>query len=355
VRQPLAVTGWSVVSPLGMGARVFSDGFRDGVSAVRPCQDESSPVRRTAEVPGFAIREVLGRKNTRSMDRATGLAVTTVGMLLRDGLDTAGQDIGLVLGTTTGSVQSMMDFTKDSLTQDKPFLVDPARFPNTVMNCAAGQCAIWHGLRGPNATIAGGQTTGLAAMNYAARLHHCGRAETVLCGAVEEFSLQRAWLEKHARAQEGEPVLGEGCAVFQIESAHAAAQAGRAVLADLLSVTLRVHNGDPADVLAQSVRTGLTDAGVGSDEVWAVAGDPASTAGLDLVFGAGKPWRIDVEAKVADTGAASGAMQLAALLAVAEHEREATGKNVLVTSVDRDGAVGCAVLRLHAATKREES
>jgi 3-oxoacyl-[acyl-carrier-protein] synthase II len=344
----LALTGWSAVSPLGLGARAFSEGVRDGLSGVRDYdKPEPSRMTRVATVPGFEVRKVLGRKNTRSMDRATGLAVATVGMLLESGIDGDGQNIGLVLGTTTGSVQSMMDFTKDSLTQAKPFLVDPARFPNTVMNCAAGQCAIWYGLRGPNTTVAGGQATGLTALNYAARLHHCGHAEVVLCGAVEEFSLQRAWLECHARSEDGSvPVLGEGCAVFLVESSQTARQAGRLVLAELLAVNLRVHDGDPRSGLADSVRAGLASADVAAGEVWTVASDDESTEALDEVFGAGRPHRIGVDEAIGDTGAASAAMRLAAVLATAEHDQDTKGRVAVVTSVDRDGLLGCAVLRL---------
>lgn len=363
MKYPLALTGWSAVSPLGLGARAFSESLRAGLSGVLDYQGPGSdpdtaalPVKRAGLVPDFETRQVLGRKNTRSMDRATGLAVATVGMLLEEqracGFDTGedGQDIGLVLGTTTGSAQSMMDFTKDSLTQDKPYHVDPARFPNTVMNCAAGQCAIWHGLRGPNTTIAGGQATGLSALSYAARLHHCGHAETVLCGAVEEFSPQRAWLEWHARSdQQGPPVLGEGCALVVVESVRTAREAGRPVLAELLTVNLRVHHGDPQATLATSVRAALAEAGVAERDVWAVGvdgDDGVSGRALDDVFGNGQPRRISVEESVGDTGAASVVMRLAAVLATAEGDEQAAGRAAVVTSVDRDGATGCAVVRL---------
>ncbi|MEK8171048.1 beta-ketoacyl synthase N-terminal-like domain-containing protein [Streptomyces sp. M19] len=93
---------------------------------------------------------------------------------------------------------------RDSLVGDRPFYVDPARFPNTVLNSAAGRSAIWHRLKGPNATVAGGHATGLLALRYAMRLQRAGRATTVVCGAVEEFSSARAWLEWHARTDPGE-------------------------------------------------------------------------------------------------------------------------------------------------------
>src|SRR5579859_3326958 len=140
---PLAVTGWSAVSALGIGAGTFSDGIIAGRTAGQGAErDDTAPAPGLeGSVPGFDIRRLLGRKNTRAMDRITGLTVLTVGRLLdaeqAAGHEFSGHETGFVLGTTTGSVQSMMDFSRDSFIQDRPYLVDPARFPYAVMNCAA--------------------------------------------------------------------------------------------------------------------------------------------------------------------------------------------------------------------------
>lgn len=354
----LAVTGWSVASPLGLGAEAFADGLRQRRRGVGPLDPERwpGPVREAGVVDGFTPAGALGRRGTRSMDRATGLAVATVGMLL-DGTatDGPGGDVGLVLGTGTGSVASMMGFTRDSLTQDKPYYVDPARFPNTVMNCAAGQCAIWHGLKGPNTTIAGGHLTGLLALRYAARLERCGHADMVLCGAVEEFSVERAWLEWTAPDPEGpgEPP-GEGCAVLRLESAATARRGGRAVLADVLAVEVGAFGDEatPREVLAGCLHRALDAADVGADDVWAVApsgsrgarGD-AERAALRDVLGDAPRTTVACADLLGDTAAASGAFQLAAVLAASAEAPQARGRVAAVTSLDRDGLVGCALVR----------
>lgn len=155
------ISAWSAASAFGVGRETFSAGVRSKRQAVTTLDPErwAAPTDRACLVPGGEPRELLGRKGTRSMDRVTGLAVAAVGRLLDDGhgarIPGLDEDTGLVLGTSNGSVGSIMSFTRDSLTEDRPYLVDPARFPNTVMNCAAGQSAIRHGLRGPNVTIAG--------------------------------------------------------------------------------------------------------------------------------------------------------------------------------------------------------
>lgn len=311
-----------------------------------------SAVSAAGQIPEFDIRETLGRKKTRAMDRVTGLAVWTVGQLL-DAERQAGQELdgdrtGLVLGTTTGSVQSMMDFSRDSFTNAKPHLVDPSRFPNAVMNRAAGQTAIWYGLRGPNATIASGQVAGLSALRYSARLCRSGHAKSVLCGSVEELTSLRSWLEDK-RQDGGDPMpLGEGCAVFRLESPSDAGAAGRPVLAHLLATAFRMYGSahDIPGALADCAASVLKSAGASSSDVWAVAADltEAQERGLSGVVGDG-PRRIRLAPRLGDTGAASAALQLDSVLSDAAEDPAARGRLALVAAVDRDGLTGVAALR----------
>ncbi|WP_331283956.1 beta-ketoacyl synthase N-terminal-like domain-containing protein, partial [Streptomyces sp. H39-S7] len=175
MRGPV-ITGWSAVSPFGIGREAFIEGVRSGRPTVTVLDSDTwtGPDEQACLVPDFDIRKVLGKKGTRSMDRVTGLAVTAIGGLMgesvRSGPVVGDERAALVLGTNTGSAQSMMDLTRDTFVQEEPFYIDPSKFPNTVMNCAAGQCAIWYGLKGPNTTVAAGRASGLLALNYARRL-----------------------------------------------------------------------------------------------------------------------------------------------------------------------------------------
>ncbi|GAA4432982.1 beta-ketoacyl synthase N-terminal-like domain-containing protein [Actinokineospora soli] len=340
------ITAWSAVSPFGVGRAAFVDGLHAGRETVADLDREqwAGPDTVACLVPDFTAKDALGKKGTRSMDRATGLAVATVGRMLDDqpaGRETAtGDHAALVLGTTTGSAQSMMDFTRDSLTGEKPFFVDPSRFPNTVMNCAAGQCAIWHQLRGPNATVAGGRVAGLHALNYGRRLLLTGRAATALCGAVEEYSAARAWLHRLGGTADT-TVLGEGCAMLQVEAAGA-----ERALAEVLSVEFGAFAGDYRDALAACVRRGLDRSGTTAAEVWAVS--PCGTAGPaedEVLAGFAGAVRPDLSG-TGDTSGAAAAMQIAAVLAPAERDPPAAGRTALVTAVDHEGVVGCTVLRM---------
>lgn len=327
------IAGWSAVSPFGVGAEAFEAGLRAGRPALETAAAATGQTARM--VPDFDARTVLGKKGTRSMDRVTALAVTAVGQL-----DTGDPSTALVLGTN-GSAHSVMSFTRSSMTEQQPFYVDPARFPNTVMNCASGQCAIWYRLTGPNATIAGDHTAALLALSYARRLQRSGRAGTVLCGGADEYSEARSWLHHHNRHQRA--VLGEGCAMLRLEPA------GTTGLAEVAGLEFGAFGAteDIRPVLADVLRRVLRRTGVAPKEVWAVA--PADLTDMDGVrdgLDGAKPTLIHTSELIGDTSAASVAFQICAVLATAGGEPAGPGRVAVVTAVDPAGTVGAALLRL---------
>ncbi|MBH5335054.1 3-oxoacyl-ACP synthase [Streptomyces pactum] len=361
------ISAWAAVSPWGRHGADFADGLAAGRRTEQPVDpaEWTVPQPTACLVPDFRIKEVLGRKGTRSMDRATGLAVTALRQLLTDDdgaadgtggrLPGVGEDAGLALGTSTGSAQSSMDLTRESLTSSRPFFVDPARVPNSVMNCATGASAIWHRLKGPNATVAGGRAAGLLALRYALRLHRAGRADTVLCGAVEEFSSARAWLDWHSRPAGRPPaVLGEGAAFWLMEPAATAAAHGRGGLAEVagLEFGFAADPDDAGPVLTEVLQRLLETTGTTPDQLWAVAAShapgaegEAERAALDALLGDHTPVRPAPAESIGDTCAASAAFQITAVLALAERGDAEPGSPALITSVDRDGVVGAALLR----------
>jgi 3-oxoacyl-[acyl-carrier-protein] synthase II len=308
-------------------------------------------------VPHFDAKEILGKKGTRALNREMSLAVATTGRLLGradksvlgdvDGKAVeSGERTGLVLGTTTSSLQSIRDFTHDSLVGARPYFVKPAFIPNVVMNAAAARCAIWHGLKGPNVTVATGRVAAISALAYARRLLLTGRADRVLAGSVEEFSSTRAWLQY--QVSNGKEPLGEGCAIFMLESP---ANAGGRPLARLLSSAFRTClDGDVSTAVRGAVQQALDQGKTAADDVFLACpsggNETVERACLAEMIGHAAISRVpDMTELIADTAAASGAFQIAAVLSVA-HARSAAGKPALITSVDPEGSVACMLLRL---------
>ncbi len=339
------VSAWSALTPFGSGAAPFAA----GVLAGRPVEPVSTSdewgTGTACVVPDFDIVEQLGRKGTSSMDRTSALAVATLRALREDEHGALEQDdrTGVVLGTTSGSTRTQFEFTRDSLTRRRPYFVNPAQMPFALMNSAAAQCAMWHGLTGPNSTIAAGRTSAPSVLRYAARLLRTGRASGVFAGAVEEYSGARALLSEGQR-------LGEAGALLFLQTGE---HGNRPALAEVVASTTRI--GEPRRALAECLRAAM--AGYGPADVWGLAsggGTPEVSEVEHEVAGAVLGQRVATVVRpaelVGDTGAASGVLGIAALLAMSEVDGSARGRLAVTTSVDRDGMVGCVVLRLPAGT-----
>jgi 3-oxoacyl-[acyl-carrier-protein] synthase II len=359
VPAPL-VSAWSAVSAFGIGVDDFAEGLRSGRRVlIAPGEVEGLPPGQSVSmVPDFAVREVLGRGGTRGMDRLTGLAVVAAGHLIKGAELPPGEQVAVVLGTTTGSQQSMSDITRDTLIHDKPFYIETAHIPNAIMNSPSGQCAMRYSLKGPNATVAAGRASTLSALMYGRRLLATGRARTVLCGAAEEFSTARTWWEWQAGTLTGgAPPLGEGCVLFRLDAAPGGPVADGPALggrARLAAVEFAMHGAEPpAQAVELCVRRALDRAGIRPEDVWAIAGgtsvegpDTTEWEVLDKLFAGHQPLRIDCLTTIGDTGAASAGFQLAAVLASATWTPGTAGRYAVVTALDGDGSAGCAVVRL---------
>jgi 3-oxoacyl-[acyl-carrier-protein] synthase II len=346
-RAPV-ITAWQTYSPLGHGASAH-------LAALAGPEGAEGP---RSVVADFETRQILGRPGTRAMDRTAGLAVATTGKLLAE-LGASGaafddyqpDELALVLGVGD-VVASATHFLRDTWTRDRPYDVDPSHIPRTLMNYAAGQCAIWHGVRGPNTTICGDRTSALLALRYACRLRRDGHARAVLWGAVEERSAERCALEAARGSGPGEAPLSEGCVMFLLESAeHAASErpGGRTGIAEVLAVGFAVWSepGEIAPALAGCLRRALATADLPAAEpdtvvVSALAGPAAEAerAAVREVFG-DIPVRARSVALLGDGRAAQAAFQTVELLA----RPAAAGSVGVVTTVDGEGRVGCALLR----------
>lgn len=366
---PLVITGAGAVGASGIGLAPLHRHLATGGCAAdlaAPVAGIGTASTGTVTVPvetapvlaGFDVRERLGRKGTSFYDRATALAVVACGEALREGGVRVDDDnrhrIGIVLGTTLGSFRSTSDYSRDTLVQDKPYHVNPVLFPNTVMNCAAGQAAIRLRLRGVNATIAGGPLGMHQALRYASNAIERGYADVMLVGAVEEYSPHRAWATRLGPAGDRGAVAGEGAVVVVLARPHADAVDGAAERGRLLAVTTG-FGADPAVALAGCVRRALRRGGVPPERVELVVtgsatGDPAEADEYEAAVAAlgHRPPHWHVPAAFGACDSATGALGVGALLAGAADATDsdaATPRLAVLTARSRDGAVAAAVIR----------
>jgi len=349
----LTITGCGVVSAAGVGRAALRDQLRDGarVPAVEIASRfaEPLPAETARAYADFDVRKELGRKGTSFYDRATAMAVVACGAALDDAAITVDDGnrgrIGLVLGTTLGSFKSTSDYSRDTLVQEKPYLVNPVLFPNSVMNCAAGQAAIRYGLRGVNSTVAGGALAFHHALRYAANALDRGYVDVMLVGAVEEFSPHRAWGTERAGARRSVSgavgAAGEGAAVFVVE--RAAPACDTAAPAEILGTASGFGWGPAAPAALEGcVRRVLADTATAPADVTLVATGEAGEddrSEYDAAVAAlgHRPPRYAVSELLGECDAATGALAVAALLGDAA--------TILLTARTPDGGVGAALLR----------
>jgi 3-oxoacyl-[acyl-carrier-protein] synthase II len=355
MNQAIAIESLGVVSPLGMDAGSFGRalaGPGEGARApdARVCGAQPLPPAPAHWIAGFDPVEALGRKGIASLDRTTQLAIVATGQVLdQDGAsldDAERRRVGVVLGSSGGSFRSIADFVRSSYTAAQPHLVSPLQFPNTVMNCAAAQCAIWHGLQGINSSVCAGDLSGFAALQYAARMLRRGHADCLIAGAVEEFSDFMAWSHQAAGSEEA---YGEGGAVFKL---RVGAPAGTGV-ATLHGVHSGVAAPDqvPAALAAQIQKLLVRSQVAAGDLAWWSGQDVACMESASVEAQAlaiaglhGVPAIAPLAAQhVGQSYAAGTALQLAAALALAP-----AGLGLL-TAVSAQGQFACVLIDNHGA------
>jgi 3-oxoacyl-[acyl-carrier-protein] synthase II len=374
--EPLLITGCDVISPAGFGLDALADAVNDapGKPSISLYEEAASTAARATSsgipedgppipmlaVPDLDVAERLGAKGTGHLDRTTLLAlIACKGALaaLTPGLAEADRAAtGVVIGTSTGSIRSSSEFSRDTLVQARPYLVRANLFPNSVMNCCAGQVAIFNGLRGVNATLAGGRLSSLAAFRYARNAITGAHVERALVGGVEELSAQSAWGWHLTRALTPGTAVGEGCAIFVVESRRSAAQSGRSPLAEILACELgSAGRPDPRHgvsvALTNCIERALRRSGLSAQDIGEVclgAAGQRGVRGLErravcAALGALPPQAPLVPA-VGETFSACGALQVAAVLSRWRHQT-VTGPAALVTAIGHDGNVGCLVIR----------
>ncbi|TDV54806.1 beta-ketoacyl synthase N-terminal-like domain-containing protein [Actinophytocola oryzae] len=324
-----------------------------GAGAVRPTgptpvPDLPWPTAHVVEGLDFAA--VLGRKTVRFNNRTTNLALVACGEALADaGLevtDDIRDTVGVSFGTTCGSVTGAVEFGWDSFDRTRPHMVNPATMPNTVLNTTAGAMAIKYGLKGANSTVVAGPLAGLGALRNAAVMLHAVHADTMLVGAAEEVTGPGAWF---AHATRPDSLPGEGAAVFVLERADVAIEAGRRPLARLGAV--RSHTGDVRrpDTVCDAVAETLDAAGIEPERVrWVamrVTGDSVVDAAQRVGLGAVLP--IEPEDGIEELGdcyAGHAALQLAELVTRARTEGWSRDDAGVVVAADPDGALAVAVV-----------
>lgn len=337
-KRRVVITGLGIVSNVGIGKDAFMENIFKGVSGIKPISTfDTGPFKAklAGEAGDFVPEEILGAKGLRTFDRSTKLAASAAKLALLDSsleiTEANSRDCGVSLGTTLGSVSSICDFDKAALIEGVRY-VNPAFFPNTVINSPASQVSIKFNIKGFNITIATGFSSSLDAISYGLGALRFGRAKIVLSGGVEEFcvqtflgfyktgclsGLQEGSLEISSPFDQRRNgvILGEGSAIAVLEELDSAIKRKAGIYAEVLGFGISRQD------FRKSMRMSLEESGLSPDEIDYLASSANSSREFDLketeaikeVFGK-KAQTLpisSVKSMIGECYSASGALQVA--------------------------------------------
>ncbi|MBL8678250.1 MAG: hypothetical protein JNK05_03750 [Myxococcales bacterium] len=350
---PLVITGLGAVTQGAVGREAFERATRErevGAFRAPTLFDESRwPGARVIEATDFDPAPVLGDKGLRNIDRLTKFFLVASRNALEDaglkrdakwlsGDGSFGRRAGVCASTAYGSLESMVELHRVALLESPRYL-NPARFPNTVINAALGYVSIWEDLRAVNATVCNGNCGALDSILVAESFLGTDRADVIVVGGAEAMheALFLAFERLEAMAPDGQPHapgddersrgmrLGEGSVMLTVEREAFARERGAPCNVRITgfgtsfeppSSEVMVINLS-AEAIERATTLALADAKLAPSDIDAVvssangysAYDRAEKTALAAVFGGPKPRALTKRA-YGETLGAGGAFAL---------------------------------------------
>ena len=252
------ITGIGVISPLGLDLPSTWEGIKQGHSGIdflTSFDTEGFDTRFGAEVKGFDPEDYLDRKDARRMDRFAQFAAVAARQACQQaGLEPGRGDpyrVGVIIGSGIGGISTLSQ--QFGVLNDRgPRRVSPFLIPMMLGDMASAQVSMVTGAMGANYCLVSSCSSGADAMGQAWEIVRQGREDVVLAGgseaplvpvAVAGFNALRALSrfnespDKASRpfdkSRDGF-VMGEGSAVFVLESEESATKRNVEPLAELV-------------------------------------------------------------------------------------------------------------------------
>ncbi|MCW5577427.1 MAG: beta-ketoacyl-[acyl-carrier-protein] synthase family protein [Dokdonella sp.] len=313
----VVITGIGAVTPLGHNATATWNALREGRGAIGPIENfprEGLRYGIAAEVRGFDPLAHFDEKKLVQYDRFTQFALVAAReAVAQSGIDFArdglGDDTAVIIGTGIGGETTHDEASKRLYGDNNPRL-HPLTIVRLIANAPASHVCIEHGLHGAAFATSSACASANHALAQAFMLVRSGAARAALAGGSEAcitLGVVRAWEAMRVMAddtcrpfskQRRGMVLGEGAAIFVLETLDNARARGATILAELAGAGLSADAGDivfPSETwTAKAISRALADAGLDPADVDYVnahgtatpANDPTETKALRRVFGA---------------------------------------------------------------------
>ncbi len=253
----VAVTGLGAVTPVGCGAQAFWDGLtsgRNGVARITHFDPTGFRSQLAAEVKDFRAEAWLDSKAVEHTDRFTCFAIAAAAMALQDaGLAAGAFDpcrAGVIIGSGIGG-SATIEEGYSRLQGKGPRALSPFFVSKLLINMAACNVSIQHGLKGPLSAPSVACSTGANAIGDAFRIIQRGDADIMLAGSSEAavtplpyggFCSTRSMTTSTCPETASRPfdknrdgfVMGEGAGIAVLEAYEHALARGARIYAELV-------------------------------------------------------------------------------------------------------------------------
>ena len=295
-KRRVVITGMGAVTPIGNTTADSWAAAKAGVCGVGPItryDTQNMKVKVAAEVKDLDVDALLGKRESKRMDRFTQLALISADQAMADsGLDMEREDrdrCGVIYSSGIGGFQTIGDAYERG-SQRGFDSVSPFMIPMIIANMAAGQMAIRYQMKGMCSCVVTACASGTNALGDAFRHIRDGYAEVMLCGGAEAaitplamggFTSMKALTECQDPDRASIPfdaersgfVMGEGAGALVLETLEHAQARGAKIYAEVIGygancdahhITAPAPGGaGGAACMAQA----LADAGIAPEDV----------------------------------------------------------------------------------------
>jgi 3-oxoacyl-[acyl-carrier-protein] synthase II len=255
-KKRVVVTGFGMISPLGLNTLESWQNILNGVSGVGVINDFDTSDYSTkiwAKVKGYQPEDYFDVKEARKMDLFTQYGVVAAAEAIKQSKleinESNAHRFGVAVGAGIGGIETITN-NQMKLVQGGPKKVSPFFIPAGIINMVAGQISIRHGLKGPNISVVTACTTGTHNIGIAARLIAYGDADVMVCGGAEMtntplciagFSSLRALSKRNDEPEKASRpwdkdrdgfVMGEGAGILVLEEYEHAKKRGATIYAE---------------------------------------------------------------------------------------------------------------------------
>lgn len=319
----VVITGMGTVNPIGNTVAESWEAAKAGKCGIGPLtryDTANQKVKLAGEVKDLDIDSLLGKRESKRMDRFTQFALIAADQAMADsGLNLEQEDLercGVLVSSGIGGFETVGSAYERGLARGFDS-VSPFMIPMIISNMAAGHVAIRYGFKGMCSCVVTACAGGTNALGDAFRHIRDGYGDVMLCGGAEAaitplamggFTSMKALTECEDPACASVPfdarrsgfVMGEGAGILVLEeyehakarNAHIYAEViGYGANCDAHHITAPAPGGaGGAACMAQA----LKDAGIGPEDVDYInahgtstpMNDACETAAIRTTFGA---------------------------------------------------------------------